>query len=116
MSADLRQAAIDFCRNMGLVPIYCDCSPDHLTRYIFWRPPPQAVIEVRSGRSKEKFEEHDRANQERNWPLLSLHINETDVYSAVWVSAPYFATAKAVLLAHGITVAERKISEAGGRG
>ena len=37
MSRDLTQAAVDFCRNLGLVPAYAECSPDHLTRYLFWR-------------------------------------------------------------------------------
>jgi hypothetical protein len=108
MSRDLTQAAGDFCRNLGLVPAYCECSPDHLTRYLFWRLPQGAMIEARSGRTREKFEEFDQANRSRNWPLLSLHINESDVYSAVWVSSDYFETAKAFLAAHGITRAERK--------
>lgn len=107
MSRDLMQAAGDFCRNLGLVPIYCETSPDHLTRYLFWRLPPGALIEVRSGRTKDKFEEFDRVNRERNFRLLSLHINESDVYSAIWISSDYFEAAKAFLAAHGITSAER---------
>ena len=102
------QAAGDFCRNLGLVPIYCECSPDHLTRYLFWRVPQGASIEVRSGRTRDKFEEFDRANKERNWRLLSLHVNESDVYSAVWVTSDHYETAKTFLLAHGITTAERR--------
>src|SRR5579872_3066442 len=106
MSRDLTQAAGDFCRNLGLFAVYCETSPDHLTRYLFWRLPQGAGIEVRSGRSKEKFEEHDRINRERNLRLLSLHVNESDIYSAVWISADYFAAAKPFLTAHGITCAE----------
>ncbi len=106
MSRDLMQAAGDFCRNLGLIPIYCECSPDHLTRYIFWRPPQGAGFDVRSGRAKDKFEELDKANRERSWKLLSLHVNEADVYSAVWISPDHYETAKAFLLAHGITAAE----------
>jgi hypothetical protein len=108
MSRDLMQAASDFCRNLGLVPIYCECSPDHLTRYLFWRLPQGALIEVRSGRTRDKFEEFDRANQGRNWRLLSLHVNESDVYSAVWITSDHHETAKTFLLAHGITTAERR--------
>ena len=108
MSKDLTQAAGDFCRNLGLMPIYCECSPDHLTRYLFWRLPQGAQIEVRSARTKEQFEQYDRAARARNWPLLSLHINESDIYSAVWISLDHFETAKAFLAAHGITCAERK--------
>jgi hypothetical protein len=102
------QAAGDFCRNLGLVPIYCECSPDHLTRYLFWRLPQGALIEVRSGRTRDKFEEFDRANQGRNCRLLSLHVNESDVYSAVWITSDHHETAKTFLLAHGITAAERR--------
>jgi hypothetical protein len=107
MSRDLMQAAGDFCRNLGLVPVYCECSPDHLTRYLFWRLPQGAQFEVRSGRTKDAFEEFDRMNRERNFRLLSLHINESDVYSAVWISSDHFETAKSFLAAHGITPAER---------
>ena len=66
------------------------------------------MIEVRSGRSKEQFEALDRANSEKSRRLLSLHINESDVYSAVWISRDYFETAKTVLAAQGITCAEKK--------
>ena len=108
MSRDLMQAAADFCRNIGMVPAYSETSPDHLTRYLFWKLPPGAVIEVRSGRTREKFEEFDSVNRERDMRLLSLHINESEIYSAVWISNVHFETAKAVLLAHGITPAEKK--------
>jgi hypothetical protein len=110
MSRDLMQAAADFCRNIGLVPAYCETSPDHLTRYLFWKRPHEAVIEARSGRTKDLFEELDRANREKNRRLLSLHINESDVYSAVWISSDHFETGKAFLAAHGITPAERRES------
>ena len=108
LSPDLRQASVDFCRNIGLTPIYGETSPDHQTRYLFWKLPQGAGIEVRTGRTKEGFEEFDRANAERTWKLLSLHINESDVYSAVWISPNYFETAKTFLAAHGITVADRR--------
>jgi hypothetical protein len=110
MSRDLMQAAADFCRNIGLVPAYCETSPDHLTRYLFWKRPQDAGIEVRSGRTKDLFEELDRANREKNRRLLSLHVNESDVYSAVWISSDHFETGKAFLAAHGITPAERRES------
>jgi hypothetical protein len=110
MSRDLMQAAADFCRNLGLVPAYCETSPDHLTRYLFWKRPQDAVIEVRSGRTKDLFEELDRANREKNRRLLSLHINESDVYSAVWISSDHFETGRAFLAAQGITTAERSES------
>jgi hypothetical protein len=108
MSRDLTQAAADFCRNLGLYPVYCECSTEHLTRYLFFRLPQGAAIEVRSGRAKDKFEEFDRANRDRAWRLLSLHVNASEVYSAVWISAGHFEPASAFLAAHGITPAERK--------
>jgi hypothetical protein len=108
MSRDLMQAAGDFCRNLGLVPIYCECSPDHLTRYLFWKPPQGASVEVRSGRTKNKFEDLDAVNRDKGWRLLSLHVNESDVYSAVWIVPDHFETAKMFLATHGITIAERR--------
>ncbi len=108
MSRDLMQAAADFNRNLGLVPAYCETSPDHLTRYLFWKLPQGAMIEIRSGRARDKFEELDHASHERKCKLLSLHINESDIYSAVWISADFYELAKTFLAAHGITCAERK--------
>jgi len=112
MSRDLTQAATDFCRNLGLVPIYCETSTEHHTRYLFWRLPTGAAIEVRSGRAKDKFEDFDQANRERDWHLLTLHVNASDLYSAVWISAAHFETAKVFLTAHGIGPAERKTNTA----
>jgi hypothetical protein len=108
MSRDLMQAAADFCRNLGLVPVYAECSPDHLTRYLFWRLPQGATFEVRTGRTKDKFEEFDRANRDRSLRLISLHLNESDVYSAVWIASDHYETAKAFLAAHGISPAESR--------
>ena len=65
------------------------------------------MIEVRSGRTKDRFEAVDAVNHEKRWRLLSLHVNESDVYSAVWIPADHFETAKAFLTAHGITTPER---------
>ena len=107
MSRDLMQLAVDLCRNLGLVPCYCECSPDHLTRYLFWRLPQGAGTEVRSGRTRDKFEALERLSRDQGRRLLSLHINESELYSAVWVTSDAFETAKAFLLAHGITTAER---------
>jgi hypothetical protein len=107
MSHDLTQAAVDFCRNLGLVPIYSESSSNHLTRYLFWSPPQDELIEVRSNRAKDKFEKFDNANRDKQWLLLSLHISDEGLYSAVWIPPDYFETAKAFLAAHGITPAER---------
>ncbi len=63
---------------------------------------------MRSGRARDKFEEFDRENREKNCRLLSLHVNESELYSAVWLSSDHYEIGKAVLLAHGITVPERK--------
>jgi len=108
MSRDLMQAAGDFCRNLGLFPCYCENSPDHLTRYLFWRLPQGAGTEVRSGRTRDKFEEIDRGAHDKGWRLLALHINESELYSGVWITPDHFETAKSFLLAHGITTAERQ--------
>src|SRR4051812_43809443 len=108
MSDDLLQAATDFCKNLGLVSIYSECSPDHLTRYLFWRAPQEARIEIRSGRTEDQFRVFDEANSARGWPLLSLHVNENDIYSAVWISPDHYETATAMLAFYGITPAQRK--------
>jgi hypothetical protein len=108
LSRDLMQAAVDFCRNLGLFPIYCECSPDHLTRYLFWRLPQGAALEVRSGRAMDQFLELDKTNRENKRQLLSLHINEHNLYSAVWISSDHFEIACTVLEAHGITPVEQK--------
>jgi len=108
MSYDLTQAAVDFCRNLGFIPAYSECSSENSVRYFFWKPPQGALFEVRSGRTKDKFEEIDNTNMKRDkpWWLLSLHISEAGLYSAVWITADHFETAKAFLAAHGITTAE----------
>ena len=108
LSRDLTQAAVDFCRNLGLIPIYSESSPDHSTRYLFWQPPPGALLEVRSGRAKDKFEEIDNSKPDQQWRLLSLHISDAGLYSAVWISSDHYEIAKVHLAAHGITTAERQ--------
>ena len=108
MSQDLLQAATDFCKNLGLISIYSECSPEHLTRYLFWRPPQGAYFEIRSGRTEDQFKVFDQANIAKGWPLLSLHINENDLHSAVWVSPDHYEIATAILAFYGITPAQRK--------
>lgn len=106
MSRDLMQAAVDFSKSMGLVPLYAETSPEHLTRYLLLRPPTGASLEVRTGREREKFEDFDRMNRERNRLLLSLHINEKQICSAVWISAEHHAAATQLLKLYGISVAQ----------
>ncbi|HWA09757.1 MAG TPA: hypothetical protein VG838_09930 [Opitutaceae bacterium] len=107
MTRDLLQAATDFCRNLGLYPLYAETGTDGLARYLFWRLPAGASIEVRSGRAKEKFIDYDRVNEERDWRLLSLQVNEAEVYSAVWISAEHYDQGRRILAAYGITPAEK---------
>jgi len=107
MSRDLLQAATDFLKNIHLLPIYAECSSENLHRYLCWHPPEGALCEVRSGRTVEQFEEFDRKNSERGWPLLTLHVNESGVYSAVWLSANHVETAKLFLARYGIAPAGR---------
>jgi len=108
MSRDLLQATTDFCKNIGLCALYSECSPENLYRYLLWRTPKDALVEIRSGRTRQTFEEIDSRNIDRNFRLLSLHVNENDVYSAVWISAEHYETAKMMLAVYGITPAERK--------
>jgi len=111
MSPDLLQAATDFCKNLGLSAIYSECSPDQLTRYLFWRVPQGAGIEVRSGRSEDQFRKYDEANLTKGWQLLTLHINESEIYSAVWISPAHYEAAITTLAFYGITPARRAFAD-----
>jgi hypothetical protein len=101
------QAATDFCKNIGHVAIYAECSSEGLTRYLFWRPSPGTSFEVRSGRAKEQFETFDRANAERGRRLLSLHISEQGLYSAIWISPEHYEEGKSYLAVFGIATPEK---------
>ena len=107
MSLDLLQAASDFLTNLALLPVYTECSEKGAHRYLLWHPPAGTAYEVRSGRSQEQFLAFDRRNMERGCPLLSLHINEKGIYSAVWISEAQYDVAVAVLQHFGITPAGR---------
>jgi hypothetical protein len=107
MSCDLLQAASDFLKNLGLLAIYAECSSENLHRYLCWHPPEGWGCEIRSGRTLEQLEKFDSGNLARGWPLLSLHVNERSIYSAVWISPNHYETAKKVLACHGITPAGR---------
>lgn len=106
MSRDLMQAAVDFSKSMGMIPLYAETSREHLTRYLFLRPPSGSLLEVRTGRNRERFEEFDRVNRERNRLLLTLHINEDSVYSAVWISNEHHESASQLLKLYGISTAQ----------
>ena len=108
MSRDLRQGAADFCKNIGLSSIYSEVSPEGTTRYLFWHPPAGAVVEVRSGRAFEQFKAFDNANTSRGMALLSLHVNEKALYSAVWINTDQLDAGKSTLAHFGITPAGRK--------
>jgi len=110
MSRDLLQPASDFLKNLRLLAIYAECSPENLSRYLCWHPPEGCAFEIRSGRTLEQFEEFDRRNGERDWPLLSLHINERDIYSGVWISPDHYDTGRKILAGYGITTASRLLA------
>ncbi len=107
MSGDLLRPASGFLRNLGLLAIYAESSAENKHRYLCWHPPEGCAFEVRSGRTFEQFERFDRANIERGWSLLTLHVNECDIYSAVWISTNNFEVAEKVLAVYGITPASR---------
>jgi hypothetical protein len=107
MSLDLLQAATEFLRNLRLLPVYAECSGDNLHRYLLWSPPEGCGIEVRSGRTQEQFEAFDLANIDRGWVLVSLHLNEKSLYSAVWISSDHAKAAIRFLESYGITPASR---------
>jgi hypothetical protein len=110
MSRDLLQAASDFLRNLHLIALYAETSPEGLCRYLCWHPPKGCAFEVHSGRTREQFEQFDQGNIARGWALLTLHVNESDIYSAVWISPAHLETATAMLARYGISPAVRENS------
>jgi hypothetical protein len=107
MASELRQATVDFSRNIGLVPIYAETSRDG-TRYLMWHMPAGAKCEVRSGRTKEQFLEFDRLGHEQGRRLLSLHTSVDQLYSAVWITTEHHVTALEYLSRFGISPGEVK--------
>ena len=107
MSPDLCQATTDFCRNIGLAPIYAESSTSHQTRYLFWNPPEKAGFEVRSGRDQATFLQFDEKNRKRQWELISLHISEDGKHSAVWMAPEHLEVAVDFLENVGISPAVR---------
>jgi hypothetical protein len=105
MASGLMQAAVDFSRNIGLLPIYAETSVQG-TRYLFWHSPAGALCEVRSGRVKEAFMEFDQKNRDHGRRLISLHVGSDHRYSAVWISAEHHASAVQFLNRFGISPAE----------
>jgi hypothetical protein len=110
MSRDLMQAAVDFLKNIGLLPLYAELNADGLTRYLCWRAPKDWGCEVRSGRNLEQFAKFDQGNMARGWPLLTLHISESGIYSAVWLAPNHLELAQKVMAAYGIAPASRELS------
>lgn len=89
LAPSLAQAAVDFSRNVGLVPIFSESSKAG-NRYLFWSLPERAMCEVRSGRPGPVFLELDKRNREQGRRLLSLTISEDQMYSAVWISSDHY--------------------------
>jgi hypothetical protein len=107
MSRDLLQATTDFAKNIGLIAIYAETNKDGQGRYLLWHAPEGWGCEIRSGRTLDQFAEFDRRNAERGWPLLTLHISETGIHSAVWLAPNHRQLAIKVLAGYGITPAEK---------
>jgi hypothetical protein len=107
MSRDLMQAAVDFLKNIGLLPLYAETNAEGLTRYLFWRAPKDWGCEVRSGRNFEQFAKFDQVNAARGRPLLTLHVNESGIYSAVWLAPHNVELALKVMAGYGIAQASR---------
>lgn len=105
LSPALKQATVDFSRNVGLVPIYSETSAQG-TRYLLWQLPVGAKCEVRSGRTSAEFLAFDSVGRAQGRRLLSLHTDPTGLHSAVWISAEHHATAVQYLGRFGISPAE----------
>jgi hypothetical protein len=110
MSRDLMQAAIDFLKNISLLPLYAETNAEGLTRYLCWRAPKDWGCEIRSGRSLEQFTKFDQGNVTRGWSLLTLHVSEEGIYSAVWLAPNHVELARKVMASYGIKPANRPSS------
>lgn len=109
MSRDLKQATVAFCKNIGFIPIYAQTREDGKGRYLFWHPPQGTAFEVRSGCSKENFEELLQKAEGASMPLLNLHISrgKEELYSAVWVSVGSATAAIEYLCTYGIRPSQK---------
>jgi hypothetical protein len=105
MAPGLMQAAVDFSRNIGLLPIYAETSVQG-TRYLFWHSPAGTLCEVRSGRAKKVFLQFDQKNRDQGRRLISLHVGFDQRYSGVWISAEHHTSAVQFLSRFGISPAE----------
>lgn len=101
------QAAIDFNLALGLLPIYVEHRDSETGRYLFWHPPDGMEFEVRSGRAEDVFRECDEMASDRGLALLSLHISEDRLYSAVWVAEEHLDSATTSLRGFGLSRASR---------
>jgi hypothetical protein len=116
MSKDLLQVAIDFYKNIGHVPVYCESSKQG-TRCILWRMPAGAGCDIRFGCTQDKFFDFNCANEKRDLRLLSLYMSEDELYSAVWVSLRQYDFAVAYLQLFGISPAQvRNVEQDAGAG
>ena len=107
MSRDLLQATTDFAKNIGLLALYTETDKEGRGRYLFWHAPEGWGCEIRSGRTLEQFTEFDRRNVERGWPLLTLHVNEAGIHSAVWLAPNHRQLAIKILSGYGVLPAEK---------
>lgn len=107
LAPGLQQAAVDFSRNIGLLPIYSETSALG-TRYLFWQLPVGARCEVRSGRTKEQFLAFEAVNRDQGRRLVSLHVTSAGIHSAVWISSEHHSVAVQFLARLGISPAEVK--------
>ncbi|MEM1294434.1 MAG: hypothetical protein AAGH89_03650 [Verrucomicrobiota bacterium] len=97
----------DWMSSQGMVAIYCEFNPDHGFREIYWSPPTGSGFEVRSGRTPQEFRQFADQNQERGWPLLTLHRSADGYLSAVWVTSDALDSARQLLSALGIGLASQ---------
>lgn len=109
MSRDLSQSTVEFCRSIGLIPVYAEAREDGKFRYLFWNPPQGTAFQIKSGNNETTFRElHQKADQ-AGLILLTLHISdgENRLYSAVWISPDSQNVACDFLSIYGISATEK---------
>lgn len=105
LSPDLHQAAIEFQRHLGLLPLYLECDAALRRRALYCHWPAGSKITAHSGRSETQFLAFDQMYREKGFRLLSLQICEDKLYSAVWVDAPLWEQGVEFLGLYGLSAA-----------
>ena len=103
LALDFHQAAVDFQRSIGLMPLYLETDPDNRRRAIFICYPRESHVAARSGRKEEQFLTYDAQYRQQHMSCLTLHVSVEGLYSAVWCSDDQRSAILPILENYGIS-------------